>query len=163
MGLFYSCSLSTSHSEKKNLSDSKKERHSELYKYLEKHKYNHVPFLSIILPVYNEEKTIKRIINSLPKHEAVEIIIVDDHSTDNSLEEIKKVKGFDNLHVLEHRINRGYGAALNTGIHFSKGRIFLTMDSDGQHRAEDIINLVKPIIENNADIVIGSRYKGTMF
>jgi glycosyltransferase involved in cell wall biosynthesis len=134
----------------------------ELLQYLEKHKNNHNPILlSIILPVFCEEKTIKKILKNLPKYESIEIIIVDDHSTDNSLEEIKQAKEFINMHIIEHKVNRGYGAALTTGIQYSKGEVFITMDSDGQHLPKDIFNLIKPIFDGEADITIGSRYKGS--
>jgi glycosyltransferase involved in cell wall biosynthesis len=152
----------SSHSQKKK-SNGKMGNGSykKLYEYMDTHKNEARPFLSIILPVYNEQNTIKKLLESLPHHEAVEIIVVDDHSTDNSLVEIKKVKDHRNLHVLEHRTNRGYGAALNTGIHYSKGEIFITMDSDGQHHPKDIFTLVEPILGGEADITIGSRYKGS--
>ncbi|MBA7534144.1 Undecaprenyl-phosphate 4-deoxy-4-formamido-L-arabinose transferase [subsurface metagenome] len=133
-----------------------------LLKYLEKYKNNQNPILlSIILPVFNEEKTIKKILKNLPKYESIEIIIVDDHSTDNSLEEIKQVKDSSNMHIIEHKVNRGYGAALTTGIQYSKGEVFITIDSDGQHRPKDFFNLIKPIFDGEADITIGSRYKGS--
>jgi glycosyltransferase involved in cell wall biosynthesis len=135
--------------------------YKKLYEHLDKHANGKIPLLSIILPVYNEQNTIRRLLERLPHHDAIEIIVVDDHSTDNSLAEIKKVKDHGILHVLEHRTNRGYGAALNTGIHYSKGEIFLTMDSDGQHRPKDIFTLVEPILKGEADITIGSRYKGS--
>ena len=128
---------------------------------MDKHLNKTHPYLSIILPVYNEQNTIKGLLESLPHHNAIEIIVVDDHSTDNSLVEIRKVQENGNFHVLEHRTNRGYGAALTTGIHYSKGEIFLTMDSDGQHHPKDILALVEPILNGEADITIGSRYKGS--
>ena len=135
--------------------------YKKLYKHLDKYINQAHPLLSIILPVYNEQNTIKRLLENLPHHDAIEVIVVDDHSTDNSLAEIKDVKDRRNFHILEHRTNRGYGAALNTGIHYSKGMIFITMDSDGQHHPKDIFNLVEPILDGEADITIGSRYKGS--
>jgi len=109
--------------------------------------------LSIILPVYNEEKTILKLIKSLPRHKSIEIIIVDDFSIDHSLEEIRKAKYGGKIHIIEHKANYGYGAALLTGIRHSKGKIFVTMDSDGQHQAIDLYNLVKPIFDEQADII----------
>ncbi len=133
-----------------------------LYEYLNKNKRtNSDKLISIILPVYNEENTIKTVLENLPKNESIEVIVVDDHSTDMSLNEIKKVRRDGDIHIIEHKINQGYGKALLTGIRHSQGEIIITMDSDGQHRAEDIFNLVKPIIQGDADIAIGSRYKGT--
>ena len=133
-----------------------------LYKHLNKYKnVNNHKLISIILPVYNEENTIRVILENLPKSELIEVIVVDDHSTDNSLNEIKKVRSNGEIHIIEHKINQGYGKALLTGIRHSKGEIFITMDSDGQHRAEDIFTLVEPIFKGDADITIGSRYKGS--
>ena len=151
-----------SHSQKKRLKGEKgNSSYKKLYEHLDKHANKANPYLSIVLPVYNEQNTVKGLLESLPHHKAIEIIVVDDHSTDNSLAEIKKDHNHRNLHVLEHRTNRGYGAALNTGIHYSKGEIFLTMDSDGQHHPKDIYTLVEPIFNGEADITIGSRYKGS--
>jgi glycosyltransferase involved in cell wall biosynthesis len=117
--------------------------------------------LSIVLPVYNEENTVRRVLSSLPKCDSVEIVVVDDHSTDKSLEEIKTLREDLNLKLIRHSKNEGYGKALLTGIANSTGRIILTMDSDGQHLPEDIFNLVEPILTKKADITIGSRYVGT--
>lgn len=135
--------------------------YKKLYECLDEHINESNPLLSIVLPVYNEQNTIKELLESLPHHKSIEIIVVDDHSTDNSLNEIQKVKGQDNLHILEHKTNRGYGAALNTGIHLCTGKVILTMDSDGQHRPKDIFALVKPVLDGEADITIGSRYMGS--
>ena len=134
-----------------------------LYQFLEQHKSikDDSLLLSIILPVYNEEKSILKLIQSLPIHKTIEIIIVDDHSTDNSLKEIQKAKYNGKVHIIKHNINLGYGAALLSGIRYSKGKIFITMDSDGQHQASDLYFLVKPILDGQADITIGSRYLGS--
>jgi len=134
----------------------------QLYEYVEKYKkVDSQKLISIILPVYNEEKSIKQVLTNLPKNDMIEIIVVDDHSTDKSLEEIQKVNHKGEIHIIKHMFNRGYGEALLTGIRHCNGEVFITMDSDGQHRAEDILNLVKPIFNGSADITIGSRYKGT--
>jgi len=117
--------------------------------------------LSIVIPVYNEEKTIRKVLEQLPKHKSIEIILVDDHSTDNSLDEIKKAKNANKVRVIRHEKNQGYGSALLTGINHAKGYIVVTMDSDGQHHPEDIFHLVNPIFKKEADVTIGSRYYGT--
>ncbi|MHA2290185.1 MAG: glycosyltransferase family 2 protein, partial [Promethearchaeota archaeon] len=117
--------------------------------------------LSIVIPVYNEEKTIKKVLEQLPKNVSIEIILVDDHSTDNSLDEIKKAKNVNRVKIINHAVNRGYGSAILTGIKNATGHIVITMDSDGQHRPEDIYYLVAPIFENLADVTVGSRYRGT--
>ena len=122
---------------------------------------NHWIFLSIVIPVYNEERTVKSVLETLPRNRATEIIVVDDHSTDNSLEEVKKVQHHENIRIIQHKQNMGYGKALLTGINNSKGKIIITMDSDGQHQALDLYNLIKPILKGEADITVGSRYVGS--
>lgn len=123
--------------------------------------YEEQVLISIIIPVYNEEKTIKFILEKLPKNNKIEVIVIDDNSNDNSLKEIKKAKFKSQLKIIKHSRNKGYGGALLSGIKKAKGQIIVTMDSDGQHRPEDLSNLISPILNQEADIVIGSRYKGS--
>ncbi|TFG18727.1 MAG: glycosyltransferase family 2 protein [Promethearchaeota archaeon] len=116
-------------------------------------------FISIIIPLYNEEKSIKNIINRIPNYFKHEIIIIDDGSKDNSVKEVLKIKN-KNLSLIKHNENKGYGAAILTGIKHAKGDIIITIDSDGQHNPEEIPILIQPILTNGVDIVVGSRYKG---
>lgn len=113
--------------------------------------------ISIIIPIYNEEEvieqTLKNIIEvSLKFKEIVEIIVVNDGSSDNSLEKIKK---FDNIVVLDQPYNIGYGAALKRGIRESIGEYILFIDSDGQHDANDIENIIKD--HKKYDMIVGKR------
>ena len=108
------------------------------------------------IPAYNEEKNIAGIITKLKKH-ADSIIVCDDGSTDLTREISEKLGAI----VISHPKNRGYGAAINSL--FLKARelksdIFVTFDADGQHRIEDIQVVTEPIMNNNADLVIGSRF-----
>lgn len=136
----------------------------EMYEHLKKIKLKNNKYLiSIIIPVYNEEKTISKILKDLPKNNDIEIIVIDDHSKDNSVKEIEIVKKEQDITLLRHKKNQGYGRAILMGIKNSKGNIIVTMDSDGQHRPEDIYSLVKPILERNADFTIGSRYLGSYY
>lgn len=114
--------------------------------------------LTIIMPVYNEEKSIKNIIDRIPNLNWIELIIIDDGSSDNSLNEINKCKKLFKL--IKHKKNRGYGKAILTGIHNSNGNVVITLDADGQHNPNEIFTLIKPILNDEADIVIGSRYLG---
>ena len=116
--------------------------------------------LSIVLPVYNEEHTVRSVLTSLPTHDLIQIVVVDDHSTDESYKEIKSLKESLNIKLIRHNRNRGYGKALLTGIKNSSGEIIITMDSDGQHVPEDIFNLIEPIVKKEANITVGSRYVG---
>lgn len=137
---------------------------SELYDYINQFKHQDDKILlSIILPMYNEEHTIGKVLENLPKGKFIEIIVVDDHSTDNSLEEINKVNGKNEIQVIKHKENKGYGAAIVTGINNAHGRVLVTMDSDGQHSPYDILTMIKPIFDGEADYTIGSRYLGSYF
>ena len=134
----------------------------EMYEYLNKHQSDKKSvILSIILPLYNEEKTIRSILEDLPKSERIEIIIIDDHSSDNSLNEIRKVEGYSKFKIIRHLANRGYGNAIITGMQYATGEVIVSMDTDGQHSPSDIFNLIKPIFDGKADYTIGSRYLGT--
>ncbi len=115
--------------------------------------------ISIIIPLYNEERSIKNVLNRIPNHNLREIILIDDGSTDNS---VKKVEELNNIKIkiIKHGKNLGYGAAILTGFKNTTGDIIITMDSDGQHNPEEITRLILPIIKNQADIVLGSRYLG---
>lgn len=137
---------------------------SELYDYIHSFKFQEDKILlSIILPMYNEEHTISSVLKNLPMGKSIEIIVVDDHSTDNSLEEINKVNGNNKIKVIKHKKNKGYGAAIVTGINNARGRVLVTMDSDGQHSPYDILAMIKPILDGGADFTIGSRYLGSYF
>jgi len=119
--------------------------------------------LTIILPMYNEEHTIRKVLGNLPRGSSIQIIVVDDHSTDNSLQEIEKVNENNEIEVIHHKINKGYGASIISGIRRARGRVMVTMDSDGQHSPHDILTMIKPIFDNEADYTIGSRYLGSYF
>lgn len=117
------------------------------------------PFLSIIIPLYNEEKSIVDVINNIPNHRPQEIIIVNDGSTDKSVENVKKLK-HEKVRIIHHRENMGYGSAILTGIKKARGDIIVTLDSDGQHDPREIPKLIRPIEQNETDFVVGSRYLG---
>ena len=119
--------------------------------------------VSIILPMYNEEHTIGKVLGNLPKGNSIEIIVVDDHSKDNSLKEIERINENNEIKVIKHRKNRGYGAAIVTGINNARGEVLVTMDSDGQHSPYDLLAMIKPILNDEADYTIGSRYLGSYF
>ncbi len=115
--------------------------------------------LSIIIPVYNEELTIGNIIDRT-KNELQqvglenEIIVVDDHSYDKSLEVATQhsVK----VYTLNQHLGKGYG--LRAGFAKARGDIIVTIDSDGSHRPEELAEVLALVLEDKADLVIGSRY-----
>lgn len=114
----------------------------------------------IILPAYNEGKVIKEIITDIQKQGYSNIIVVNDGSNDNTYKQAKST----GVIVLKHPINRGKGAATQTGIDAAKlldADIIVTMDSDGQHNPKDIKKLIQPILDDKADVIIGSRMLNT--
>lgn len=113
----------------------------------------------IVLPAYNEGKVIKKVIQDIQAEGFKKIIVVDDGSTDNTYSEAKST----GVITLSHPINRGKGAATQTGIDACKlldADIIVTMDSDGQHNPKDIKAMIEPIQKKEADVVIGSRFVG---
>jgi glycosyltransferase involved in cell wall biosynthesis len=110
----------------------------------------------IVVPVFNESPVIKNTISSIKEAGFPNIIVVDDGSSDDSLNIIKQT----GVLCFHHKINRGKGAAVKTGIEAAKLRganIIVTMDGDGQHNANDIKNLIQPIKKNQCDVVLGTR------
>ena len=108
------------------------------------------------IPAFNEEKNIASIITRLSG--VVDTILVcDDGSTDLTSEIAKKM----GVLVIKHEKNLGYGGAIRSIFLKAKemdGDILVTFDADGQHRIEDIKNVINPIVKENADLVIGSRF-----
>ena len=112
---------------------------------------------TIVIAAYNEQKNVGKVIKDLRKHGYRDVIVVDDGSKDRTSQEAEKA----GASVLRHIINRGQGAALQTGISAALERgaeVVVTFDADGQHHAKDIKALVRPIIEGKADVVLGSRF-----
>jgi len=115
-----------------------------------------IPGYTIIIPAYNEEEGIVSVIKGLNNVvEMHEIIIVDDGSTDNTFNLASKT----GARVVHHPYNKGYGAALKTGIRNAKTDIVLLMDADGQHRAEDASRILQYMDEY--DMVVGSRTRNS--
>lgn len=117
------------------------------------------PEIYIILPAYCEGKVVKKVINGIKEEDFRNIIVVDDGSDDNTRKEAESAGAV----VISHPINRGKGAATQTGIDTAgllEADIVVTMDADGQHDPKDIKKLIQPIIDNKADVTIGSRFLG---
>ncbi|MDP3244365.1 MAG: glycosyltransferase family 2 protein [bacterium] len=127
----------------------------------------------VVIPAYNEEKTIGEVIKKCRTRNAeCQIIVVDDESSDKTAEVAREAGAL----VLSHPINRGLGATLATGIEGAltlieqnpsqspfvkgggKGDLIVTLDADGQHDPAEISKLIEPILRGEADVVIGSRF-----
>ena len=119
--------------------------------------------LFIIIPAFNEAPVIGSVIAAIKNTHFKfhpHIIVVNDGSTD-ATSEIAQASG---VTVLNHKLNRGLGAALGTGLAYAKLKqadIAVTFDADGQHSPPDIALVIKPIINHQADVVIGTRLKST--
>ncbi|OGD83128.1 hypothetical protein A2165_02000 [Candidatus Curtissbacteria bacterium RBG_13_40_7] len=114
----------------------------------------------IVIPAFNESAVIFRVLKSLPKKlsgvSTIETLVVNDGSTDTTLDEVKKAK----VNIISHLLNRGAGAATKTGIDYAKNTnadIVVTFDADGQHNPDDIQKVIDPVFKKRADLVIGSR------
>ena len=108
------------------------------------------------IPAFNEEKNIASIITKLSTI-ADTILVCDDGSTDLTATIAKKIGAV----VIKHEKNLGYGAAIRSLFLKAKdldGDVLVTFDADGQHRIDDIKNVIKPILNDEADLVIGSRF-----
>lgn len=118
--------------------------------------------LSIVIPAYNEEKTIAEIISRVNKVEVgleKEIIVVDDGSTDGTAELLKQLAN-EKLKVIFHEKNAGKGAALQTGFSRATGDIVLVQDADLEYDPKEYPRLLEPILDGRADVVYGSRFLG---
>ena len=120
--------------------------------------------VSIVIPAYNEKDTIGEIIKQVRKADTLglkkDIIIVDDYSTDGTREILKGVK-YPEVRTIFHERNMGKGAALRTGFGQARGDVVLIQDSDLEYDPGEYIHLLKPFMEDKADVVYGSRFKGS--
>jgi glycosyltransferase involved in cell wall biosynthesis len=112
----------------------------------------------VVVPAYNEARAMPAVLSELEPH-CENIVIVDDGSSDGTS---RAAQGFGAT-ILRHVINRGQGAALQTGIEYSLAQganVIITFDADGQHDAADIRRLAEPIIRRECDVTLGSRFLG---
>jgi len=114
--------------------------------------------LSVIVPVYNEEKTIKQVIDKiLAVPVEKEIIVVDDSSTDGTGKILRDLR-YNNLKVIHHSSNRGKGAAVLTGLENASGEYVIVQDADFEYDPNDYLKLLDVIKGGAADLVLGARF-----
>ena len=118
--------------------------------------------LSIIIPIFNEKNTLLKLLNLIEKETDIskQLILVDDQSTDNSLELIKKYNFKSDYKILSHDFNKGKGACIKTAKHFVYGDIVLIQDADLEYSPKDYKKLLQPILSNETNVVYGSRVMG---
>ncbi len=120
--------------------------------------------LSIVIPAYNEEAAIEKVLNAtkiskeflLSKKffDKVEIIVINDGSQDNTAKILQTISG---IHIINHAKNLGYGASLKEGFQIARGDILAFLDADGTYDPRELSRLVEMVQDQSADIAIGSR------
>lgn len=119
------------------------------------------PVLSVIIPVYNEQHTITRVIEkvlALPIQ--LEVIVVNDGSSDGTWDSLQSYGDHPSVRCFNHDVNQGKGAALRTGIARASGDIVIIQDADLEYDPSNIATLIQPLLDGVTDVVYGSRYLG---
>jgi len=117
--------------------------------------------LSVVIPVFNEAATIREVLQrvralGLP----LELIVVDDCSTDGTREVLQSLAGRTDLRVILKDRNEGKGAALRTGFAAATGQVVVVQDADSEYDPRDLPAVIRPIVDEQADVVFGSRFLG---
>lgn len=120
--------------------------------------------VSVVIPVFNEESTLERILDKVRCADVlgldIEIIIVDDCSTDGTSEILSRITS-DSEKVIRHSKNLGKGASLRSGFSQISGDVVIVQDADLEYDPDEYPRLMKPIVDNLADVVFGSRFTGS--
>lgn len=118
--------------------------------------------LSVVVPVFNERRTIEEVVYRIRNCELpIEIILVDDGSNDGTRELLDTWRNHPDLQIVFHSENCGKGAALRTGFRQSRGDVVIVQDADLEYDPAEFRRLIQPIVEGEADIVFGSRFSGS--
>ncbi|MCC7087295.1 MAG: glycosyltransferase family 2 protein [Pirellulales bacterium] len=121
------------------------------------------PLLSVVIPVFNEVRTIDRILAAVRSVELdTEIIVVDDFSTDGTRDQLARFNRDDpRLRIFYHDRNQGKGAALRKGFAAARGKFVVVQDADLEYDPREYPKLLQPLLEDKADVVFGSRFAGS--
>jgi glycosyltransferase involved in cell wall biosynthesis len=119
--------------------------------------------LSVLIPAYNEAKTIRFVVEAVLQQTIVrEVIIVDDASTDGTFSILEDMsKAFPQVRFFQHKVNQGKGAALRTAIRHATSHLVIIQDADFEYDPAEYPILLKPILDGKADVVFGSRFIGS--
>ena len=121
------------------------------------------PQLSIVVPVYNEVATVSQVVEKLKtdlSDYTLEILLVDDGSNDGTTERVRSLESHTDVRSFFHSVNQGKGAALRTAFAQARGQVVVVQDADLEYDPHDIPRLIKPILNGQADVVYGSRFRG---
>lgn len=118
--------------------------------------------LSVIIPVYNEEDTVLEVIGKVRNCglKDIEIIVVNDCSTDGTRAKLEQVKSLPGIKIIHHEVNQGKGAAIQTAQKEVTGEAVIIQDADLEYSPDEFPTLIKPLENDEADAVYGSRYSG---
>lgn len=119
--------------------------------------------ISVVIPIYNEEKTIQEVLIAVLNQKMVsEVIVVDDCSTDRSWGILQSFEKSDlRIKIVRHQLNHGKGAALRSGFKLVKSEIVIIQDADLEYDPGEYARLLAPILSGRADVVFGSRFMGS--
>lgn len=116
--------------------------------------------LTVIIPAYNEAESLRMLLPEYVRfcrHNEYELIIVNDGSADETMDVLAEFKGTPGFSVISHKINRGYGGAVKSGIRHARTRYVITIDADGQHDLDDVLAMHREIDTRDADMIVGDR------
>ena len=119
------------------------------------------PSLTIVIPAFNEATSLPSVLQEVTQYRDarpnVRIVVVDDGSRDATPEVLARWDGREGVSVVRHKVNRGYGGALKTGLAQATTDLVVTLDADGQHRLDDLDRMLAVAEDHDADLVVGSR------
>lgn len=116
--------------------------------------------LSVIVPIYNEEKNLPDFLSDAVKYcqdKGYKLVLINDASIDRTADILSEYQNSPNINIINYKVNKGYGASIKAAINNSDTDYCITIDADGQHDIKDIGNLYNKILEKDADMIVGSR------